>query len=335
MSKYLLLNPGPVNLDDRVRVAATSMDLCHRQEEFMDILMRVKHKIRKVSGKSRSNISILHGSGALSVESAIQTFVSGDVLVINNGEYCQRIEDSIRYNSDCKLFSLSFRTGEYPDLDRVRNCFDRHYDWVCVVHHETSTGILNPLFEVCNLAQEYGSRVFVDAVSSFGAHRVDTRANVICFNSNKCLESIPGAAIVVWDEELVRCRNTLAYLDVTSYKKERIPFTPNTNAIVALDTALDLFFKEDRYDRYSRMSSYVRKVGSKYYPLFLKSHHSNVLNSFSIDDNKYEMLYQKAKEKDFIIYAGKMRGQFRIANMGVGINYSKVDELFDCIGGIA
>jgi len=173
--------------------------------------------------------------------------------------------------------------------------------------------------------------VLVDAVSSFGAHRIDPRANVICFNSNKCLESIPGAAIIVWDDELVRCRDTIAYLDATSYKAERIPFTPNTNAIVALDTALDIFFKEDRYGRYERLSSYVREVGSQYYPLFLRAHYSNVLNSFEVDDNKYEMLYQVAKAHGFILYAGKMKGQFRIANMGVGIDYSKVDDLFSCI----
>jgi 2-aminoethylphosphonate-pyruvate transaminase len=334
MNKYLLLNPGPVNLDERVKIAATSIDLCHRQEEFIDILMRVKRKLKKASGKLQSNISILHGSGTLAVESAMQTFISGDVLVINNGEYCQRIENSIKYNSDCKLFSLCFKTGEYPDLDRVRSCFDRHYDWVCVVHHETSTGILNPVSEICDLAQEFGCKVFVDAVSSFGAHHVDPRSNVICFNSNKCLESIPGAAIVVWDNNLIRCRDTLAYLDATSYREEQIPFTPNTNAIVALDTALDIFFKEDRYDRYDHISSYVRKVGSKYYPLFLTDYYSNVLNSFVVDDNKYEMLYQTAKDRNFILYAGKMHGQFRIANMGVEITLSKVDELFDCIGGI-
>jgi 2-aminoethylphosphonate-pyruvate transaminase len=296
--------------------------------------MRVKAKLLKAGDREKSHVSILHGSGALSVESGLQTFVSGKILVLLNGEYSNRIRDSLLSAPGNRVTCIQPSFGYFgnpfdPNLiERV--LAEKHYDWVCLVHHETTTGILNPLKEICDRVD--GTRVFVDAVSSFGAHPVDPRADVVCFNSNKCLESIPGAAVVVWKNSLEVCRKVIPYLNANEYRDDKIPYTPNTNAIVALDTALDLFFEEDRYARYAEISSYIRKIGkSRHFPLFLKNSYSNVLNSFIIDPEKYPALYWKAARGGFIIYAGKLSGQFRIANMGKLVTKQAVDRLFECI----
>ena len=92
---YILFTPGPVNLDNRVRAAGFSKDLCHRQKEFISLLIRVKQNLLDISKKKNSHVSILHGSGSLAVESALQTLIQGNVLVINNGPYCIRIKESL------------------------------------------------------------------------------------------------------------------------------------------------------------------------------------------------------------------------------------------------
>ena len=46
-------------------------------------------------------------------------------------------------------------------------------DIVAVVHAETSTGVLNPVEAVAEVAREIGAMLIVDAVTSLGAHPVD------------------------------------------------------------------------------------------------------------------------------------------------------------------
>jgi len=334
--EYVLLNPGPVNLHPRVREAATNVDLCHRQQEFSDILISVKKKLKLAANTPESRVSILHGSGSLAVESGLRTFVSGRVLVINNGPYCQRIADSLNSMEDVKLDNICYKMGESPNLDFIEQLLHhKYYDWIAVVHHETATGILNPLSKICDMVEGEGTKVFVDAVSSFGAHKVDSRSDVICFNSNKCLESIPGAAIVIWNKKLHKSRaGIIPYLDVTRYSGCQIPCTPNTNAIMALNTAMDLFFEENRYERYAILSEHIRDVGSKYFELFLDCDYSNVLTSFKVDESHYEQIYYKAVDSGFIIYGGSILDQFRVCNLGVKVNKENINRLFDIIGNL-
>ncbi len=335
-NQYILLNPGPVNLDDRVRKRSVGVDLCHRQSEFMDILMEVKRKLLDISEMENSYVSILHGSGSLAVESSLQTLVEGKVLVINNGFYCERIYNALLNKYGVEVHAIDLKMGEYPSVKEIEVlCNKNKYDWITMVHHETSTGILNPIEDICNIGEKYSIKIFVDAVSSFGAHPVDRRADVICFNSNKCLESIPGAAIVIWKKELSISRLVVPYFNLYNYIEDKIPSTPNTNAIVALDTALDILIEEDRHGRYQRLAAYIREVGSKYFDLFLKDNYSNVLTSFLIDRDRSEKIHQVAKDNGFILYDGVVPDQFRICNLGSLVNEKEIERLFNCLKNIS
>jgi|3_EtaG_2_1085321.scaffolds.fasta_scaffold13042_2 2-aminoethylphosphonate-pyruvate transaminase len=336
MNKYILLNPGPVNLHHLVREAAVKIDLCHRQKEFIDILMSAKGKLKKIYNRNDCNVSILHGSGSLAVESGLSTFVTGNVLVINNGHYCERIYKSLKNNPNVTyIHNDSYPFGAYPDIERILELLKkRQYDWITVVHHETSTGILNPLKDICDMASAFKVKVFVDAVSSFGGHDVDNRADVVCSNSNKCLESIPGAAIVIWSKFLNPSKNVIPYLDANLYVADSMPCTLNTNAVMALDVALDLFLKEDRYERYRLLAKCIREEGSKYFDLFLKDNYSNILTSFCVKDNEYDKLCNAAMENGFVIYPGKKSSQFRISNLGVSLTNDKIKQLFSVLGSV-
>ncbi len=331
MYNYILLGPGPVNLHPKVKEAAISVDLSHRQEEFIEILMSVKNKLRRIFCKDDYFVSILHGSGSLSVEAALQSLVQGDVLVIDNGPYSKKIINSVDKSRN-NVFCLELKDGEYPAPNKIQSFLRRRYDWVVMVHHETGTGLLNPLSEICDLFEQTGTKIFVDAVSSAGVHDIDKRCNVICLNSNKCLESIPGAAIVIWDRSLGVNKDVLPYLRIKDYIADNIPCTLNTNAIMALDVALDLYLVEDRPKRYEEISSYIREIGCKYFEPFLKSHYSNVLTSFLVGRKSYKKIYEKAKKAGFILYPGNTWDQFRVCNLGYSLTKKDIDRLFKNIG---
>jgi 2-aminoethylphosphonate-pyruvate transaminase len=100
------------------------------------------------------------------------------------------------------------------------------------------------------LAASRGVRLFVDVVSSLGAEEFDAvaaHASVVIGAPNKCLESIPGVAFVLVDEESwAKAKDTRPrslYLDLRRYRSPSanetlIPFTPAVHAVAALHEAL-------------------------------------------------------------------------------------------------
>ncbi|MGH9077315.1 MAG: pyridoxal-phosphate-dependent aminotransferase family protein [Acidimicrobiales bacterium] len=335
----VLFNPGPVNLDPAIPEGLFNVELCHRQPEFEELDLSIRARLLTLTGLSRIQgahyqVSLLHGGGTLAVEAALCSFVRGCVLVVNNGAYCQRILDTLGLLTGVEAVELDAHLGRPPDLGQLEQIVrQRHFDWVAVVHHETTTGLLNPLAEIAGLCRATDTRLFVDAVSSFGVHRVDVGADVICFNSNKCLESLPGVAGVVWAKGLPR-HATVPVLDVGAYA-DGLPFTPNVQAFVALDTALDLLAAEDRPARYRRLARHVWAVGQRQFDPVVDEHaRSHVLTAFHLGGRDPDRLFVTAMAHGFVTYHGQgtLRSQmFRVANMGSAINEGAIDRLFEVI----
>src|SRR5215468_7932650 len=71
---------------------------------------------------------------------------------------------------------------------------------VAVVHHETTTGLLNPVMDIARVAARTGRRVLIDAMSSLFGERLDVDADGVDFvmaSANKCLQGVPGIAFVL------------------------------------------------------------------------------------------------------------------------------------------
>ena len=68
----ILLNPGPVNVSERVRQALLKPDICHRESEFNDLVEGIQHKLVQAFAPSGEYLPILiTGSGTAAVEAAI------------------------------------------------------------------------------------------------------------------------------------------------------------------------------------------------------------------------------------------------------------------------
>ena len=275
-------------------------------------------------------LSLLPGGGSLAVDAALATFVGGRVLVLDNGVYGERLSATLR-SVGVAPTEHRVAPGTPIEIADVEAALRRApQDWIAIVHHETSTGILNPVSEIADLAAAHGSRLFVDAVSSLGAHPVDARADAVCFSSGKCLESMPGIGGVFFSRELSG-NPTIPALDVVRYG-EGIPTTPNVQAYVALDFALDLLLSEDRPARYRRL---VEKVwssgGRRFRPYLPEAARSHVLTAFRLDGRSPDALLDRALANGYVIYGGQgeLRDEiFRVANMGAAIDEARIDDLF-------
>jgi 2-aminoethylphosphonate-pyruvate transaminase len=336
VERQVLFNPGPVNLDPALKSNLFNVELCHRQPEFEQLRDRVAAGLFEASGldPKAHRLSMLHGSGALAVDAGLSSLVRDRVLVVDNGVYCRRLAATLATLPGTEVLEHDAGLGSPPDLDALDSRMGRERpDWVAMVHHETTTGLLNPLAEIAALAGRHGCRLFVDAVSSLPVHPVDAAADVICFNSNKCLESLPGIAGLFWRRDLTP-QDTVPVLDVTAYA-DAIPSTPSVQAFIALEIALELLAAEDRPARYRRLAKRVWEAGgARFEPLLPEPHRSHVLTSFRLGGRDPDELLARAYRHGYVIYAGQgpLRDEiFRVANMGALIDERLIDDLFEVL----
>ena len=344
----ILLNPGPVNLHKDVKEALRNApDMCHRSSIFENLLLETKNKILKLcnADNNKYDVIILSGSGTLGVQAMIDSFwiFHSESSVIVNGEYSCRMFYRLNYVTNENIKKIIQSKQFYLDKNSFNDIKNLQYENVFLVHHDTSTGVLNNIDKICKILKNNECRVFIDCTSSFGSEIIDFKKldiDAISFSSNKCIESIPGCAIVVYKKELlekgrqklVDIDSLYSYSNLNLYKNNKIPFTPNTTSIYVLNKALELLINETinkRNIRYKKLNEYIRKemINIGFKAVIPQKYNSSSLTSFYIPKNVDYKEYEKFMEKnDIIIYASNFKeniplykiakNQFRIANMG-------------------
>ena len=199
--KNMLFNPGPTNVSENVRDAIKTKDICHREKEFFEVLLRVNKNIVKVLNGEGTHSAVLFVSSGTGCNEAICASIHGKVLVINNGKYSDRICDILE-RFKVPMNRLKLPPLEPIDLDMIEKTLqeDKDITHIYLVHHETTTGALAPLRKIGELANKYNKLLCVDSVSSLGGHEFDLKKDNIAFcavSANKCLESFPGVSFVI------------------------------------------------------------------------------------------------------------------------------------------
>lgn len=331
---HKLLNPGPVTLTERVRNALLRPDLCHREAEFSELLQRIGRHLKDVDPAVTDLIPlVLAGSGTSAVEAMVQSLVprGGTALVLVNGVYGDRMVRMLKaQGKTARVIAQPWgQTLAFTPADLVG------VDAILIVHHETTTGRLNDLQPIAQLAADLGLPLLVDAVSSFGAEALPRIANLqvaYAATANKCLHGVPGAAFVLADRALLAkasgaCSVVLdlhQYQDATS--DQPVPFTPPVHVLYALDEALleyremgGLVARAATYRQRSRLvRDGLRALGLE--PLLADHETSVCLSAFRLPEGvAYPALHDHLKAAGFTVYAGQ--GHFageilRVATMG-------------------
>ncbi|MGH7198287.1 MAG: 2-aminoethylphosphonate aminotransferase [Candidatus Omnitrophota bacterium] len=337
---WVLLNPGPVNVTERVRRALLEPDICHREEEFARLLGDVRRKLLGIFGIARTHtVAVFSGSGTTALEAMLSTFAKENktILVLSNGVYGDRMKTILEVH-DTPVRVLTSGPGEFPDLKIVESMLRTNTSLhaVAMVHHETSTGMLNPIAEVGRLAKKYGKTFLVDAVSSLGAEKIDFKNWSVDFcagTAGKCLHGFPGVSFVlVSKKEAARLKNRKArtlYLDLRRVleceEKGDTPFTPAVQIFYAFNRALEELKKEGlarRIQSYAQKSRILergfRALGLRF--LVESKTRSHVLTAlWTPSFISYDKLHDRLKKEGFVIYAGQSELKdkiFRVSNLG-------------------
>lgn len=337
---YVLLNPGPVNTSSAVQKALTRGDLCHREKEFSDLLIQTRRNLLRAFGIEKDFTAIfLTGSGTAALEAALVSCLNPRrrVLVLSNGVYGDRMDHIVSLYGFPKLV-LRVQPGDPLPIPEIRKLLssDLQIDAVAMVHHETSTGMLNPVNEIASLKEMKGRRMILDSISALGAEELSFKnesMRVCVCTANKCIEGLPGISFVLLQKKELEYIQAFPqkslYFDLRNYWKEQkhggVPFTPAVQIFYALDRAVKELIQEKVSKRIRRYASYARqlregfsKLGLEYF--ILPQYHSNTLTALRLPDRlSYERLHDELKKKGFVIYAGQgrlSREIFRVANMG-------------------
>jgi len=335
--KKMLFNPGPTNVSENVRESIKTDDICHREPEFREVLLRLNKNILKLFNGENTHSSILFVSSGTGANEAICSSIEGKVLVLNNGKYSDRICDILE-KYKIPINRLKLPETEPMDLNLIEQEIQRDLEitHIYLVHHETTTGALAPLKEIGELANKYNKLLCVDSVSGLGGHEFDLQKDNVAFcsvNANKCLESFPGASIVIArtsELEKLEGKSRSFYFDLyKQWKKEQegeTPFTPAVQIIFALDVAIREFIEEgykNRIERYKKLANKMREglkeIGFKLL-LLPEKMQSNIVTVIKMPEKmNYWKIHNKLKQRGITIYSGKEvlnQRKFRIATLG-------------------
>lgn len=348
MERKILLNPGPVTISERVRKALLWPDICHREKEFSNMLYGIRKDLTSLVHKGdKYNTVLISGSGTAAMDAVMSSIVHNNarILIITNGAYGERFSKiAKKYNID--FFEYNQGWGKKIDLKKIDIALESDmFSHVFVIHHETTTGILNPIKEIGKLAKKYGIIYVVDAISSIGGMPIDVdecNIDYILGTANKCIQGIPGISFVICKKDEIKDTRKFGrsfYLnlyDEWQYqnKKGLMRFTSPTYTIFALRVALDELRDEgvlNRYDRYCRSydvleHGFCNDFGFKLFETPVKS---KLLATFcSPLGFSFNSFHDKLYDRGFTIYPGKLFDErtFRISVIG-DIDY-KVIECF-------
>lgn len=338
----MLLNPGPVNVSERVRQALLRPDICHRESEFTELLHGIQAKLLKafVPGAEADYAAVvITGSGTAAVESAMMSSIPHGkrMLILNNGVYGERLSQMVGLHR-LGVSELKYEWTVKPDPERLRLALRQHPEvhGVAMVHHETTTGLLNPVKAIAEVVDSQNRVFIVDAISALGGESIDIAGShmyMVAGTAGKCIQGFPGVSFVLVRKGFLERMRVYPkrswYLHLTHYVDDQgrgtTPFTPAVQVYYAFDEALNELLEEGvakRIVRYRKMATLIRermgKMGIK--PVLAPDQQSNTITAYYLPEGlAYESLHARLKEQGYVIYAGQGNLEnkiFRVANMG-------------------
>jgi aspartate aminotransferase-like enzyme len=266
-----LFIPGPVEVSPRTLEAFCRPMIGHRGSEFKALYGSIQPRLQTLFGTVQP--VFLSTSSAWGVmEGAIRNLVQKRVLCCMNGAFSDKwLDVSRRCGKEADALQVPWGQPIQGEALAARLATGA-YDAVTIIHNETSTGVMNPLAEICHVLRRFPEVIsIVDSVSSFSAVPIamdELGIDVLLTGSQKALALPPGLAVFAASARAFE-RATLAkdrgyYFDFLEFKKNQeddmTPSTPSIGHINALVSKLDDIFDEGipaRHQRHTQTNDLV------------------------------------------------------------------------------
>ena len=343
IKRNVLLNPGPATTTDTVKMAQVVPDICPREKEFAGLMKGLRSDLLKVVHAPEDEYTsvLFCGSGTINIDICINSLVPGNkkILVVNNGAYNTRAVEV------CEMYhiphiNLKFSVYEQPKLDEVEKALKENPDVAVVYccHHETGTGILNPIREIGALAHKYGAIFVSDTTSSLGMIPLDVVKDNVDFcmaSAQKGLMAMSGLSFIIGKTDLIKKSKDYPtrsyycnlYLQYEYFEKTgEMHFTPPVQTIYATIQALKEYFEEGEDAKFARHRAVYEAIHKGLDELGLDTVIDRSIESGLVVSVKYpedpnfsfDKVHDYCYERGFTIYPGKITttNTFRLCSLG-------------------
>src|SRR3954469_4054493 len=264
--RHFLQIPGPTNVPDRVLRAIDFPTMDHRSPDFADLGKTCLAGMKRIFKSTQGDVVIYPASGTGAWEAAlVNTLSSGDrVLMAETGHFAtlwQKLAGKL--GLQVEFLPGDWRHGAHPDAieKRLRADPEKKIKAVCVVHNETSTGVVSRIPEVRKAIDASGhpALYMVDTISSLASldYRHDEwGVDVTVAGSQKGLMLPPGLSFNCVSKKALAAsksarlpRSYWAWDEmIGNGKSGYFPYTPATNLLYGLREALTMLLDEEGLD---------------------------------------------------------------------------------------
>ena len=354
IKRNILLNPGPATTTDTVKMAQIVPDICPREQDFARLMKDLRSDLLKVVHAPEDEYTsvLFCGSGTINIDICINSLVpeGKKILVVNNGAYNTRAVEV------CQMYhiphiNLQSSVYEQPDLAAVEQALKENPDVAVVYccHHETGTGILNPIREIGALAHQYGAIFVTDTTSTLGMIPLDVVKDNVDFcmaSAQKGLMAMSGLSFIIGREDIIKASKDYPtrsyycnlYLQYEYFEKAgEMHFTPPVQTIYATIQALKEYFAEGeiaKFARHRRVYEAIHQGLSElgFQTAIDKSIESGLVVSVKYPDDpnwSFEKVHDYCYERGFTIYPGKISttNTFRLCSLGA-IDVKDIEDFF-------
>lgn len=343
VKRNVLLNPGPATTSDAVKYAQVIPDICPREKEFGDIMRELGDDLVRIAHGSLDEYTavLFCGSGTICIDVCVNSLVPAGkkILILNNGAYSSRAAEVCRYYHIDHV-EISMPITEPIDLVKAEEIIAADDDIAVVYccHHETGTGILNPIRELGALAHRYKKVMVADTIASYAMIPIDLNQDNVDFimsSAQKGLRSITGLSYVIGKTRLIeaskdyptRSYYTNLYMQYQFIKeKGEMHFTPPVQAIYATRQAIKEYWADGEQVRWENHQRLWEEICNGLDALGLetiipKEYQSKLVVSVKYpEDPKWDFVkvHDYCYERGFTIYPGKVSAlpTFRLCTLG-------------------
>jgi aspartate aminotransferase-like enzyme len=314
----------------------------HRAPAFIEVYARVLRRLKDVF-QTANEVQIFAASGTGALESAVANLVKPgeQVVVASCGKFGERwFELCEAYGAGTIHWETEWGRRIDPAGLEEQLAANPNVELVFTTFSETSTGVVNDLRELTEVAHRHGALIAVDAVSGLGAVPLpqdDWGVDVVVAGSQKALMAPPGLAFASANQAaLDRAAANPGrryYFDwdrtVSGQRKDPpdSPFTPAVGIIKALDVALGMIEAEGLEQVFERHALLGRATREAAKALDLEllggvaDEHANVVTAIALPDAVDGGKVPKVMRERFGITIaggqGKLKGRIaRIAHCG-------------------
>ena len=343
IKRNVLLNPGPATTTDTVKMAQVVPDICPREKEFAGMMKQLRSDLLKVvhAPSDRYTSVLFCGSGTINIDICLNSLLpeGKKVLVVNNGAYSTRAVEICQYYC-LPHIDLKSSVYEPAPLDAVEQALNENPDIALVytTHHETGTGVLNPIREIGALAHAHGAIFVTDTTSSLGMIPLDVVKDNVDFcmaSAQKGLMAMTGLSFIIGNERVIRETKDYPrrsyycnlYLQYDFFERTgEMHFTPPVQTIYATIQALKEYFAEGEEAKFARhhrvyeaLHDGLDQLG--FQTVIKREWESGLVVSvlYPNDENwKFERVHDYCYEHGFTIYPGKISttNTFRLCSLG-------------------